>query len=103
MKKSALLLFVILIVMIIASCDAMHDAVAPNYDIVFHSNPPDGSKEKNIKVNIKDGKRLPDAKKDMGWSYDNYEFDGWKTKKGDERTRALDNTALYAQWKAVSN
>ena len=103
MRKSTLLLFVILIAVIMISCDAAHDAVAPNYVITFHKNPPDGSKDKTIKVEIKDGKRLPDAKKDMGWSFDNYEFDCWKTKKGDKRERALDKSPLYAQWKAVNN
>lgn len=103
MKKNVLLLFVILIAFIAVSCDAMRDAVAPNYDITFHRNPPDGSKDKTVIVTIKDGKRLPDAKKDFGWSYDNYQFDGWKTKKGDKRERALDKSPLYAQWKAVNN
>ena len=100
MKKRAFLLLLIMIAMIISSCDGLRDAVADSYDITFHSNPPDGSKEKTITVKMKEGKDLPDPKKDMGWSFDNYSFDGWKTKNGKAREKALDRSPLYAQWKA---
>ena len=100
MKKRAFLLLLILIAMIISSCNGVRDAVADSYDITFHSNPPDGSKEKQITVRMKEGKDLPDAKKDMGWSFDNYTFDGWKTRRRQERKKAIDSTPLYAQWKA---
>ena len=103
MKKSIIVLFIILVVMVISSCDGMRDAIAPDYDITFHNNPPDGSKDKTKTVNIKEGKKLPDAKKDLGWSFDNYEFDGWATRKGNIREKAVDDSALYAQWKPVNS
>ena len=81
----------------------MHDAIAPSYEITFHSNPPDGSKNKTVTVKIKDGKELPDAEKDMKWSFDNYKFDGWKNKKGTvykKALKSLNRGVLYAQWKA---
>ena len=87
--------------MVISSCDGMRVAVAPDYDITFHANPPDGSKDNTQTVRFKEGKKLPDAEKDFKWSYDNYKFDGWATKKGNKREKALDRSALYAQWKAA--
>ena len=101
MRKSAIILFIILVVMVISSCDGMRDAVADSYVITFHRNPPDGSKDKTQKVEIKEGKKLPDAEKDFKWSYDSYKFDGWATRKGNKREKALDRTDLYAQWKAA--
>ena len=77
----------------------MKDSIAPDYEITFHKNPPDGSKDKRVIVKIKEGKKLPDAEKHMEWKFDNYKFDGWATKKGKKREKALDNSPLYAQWK----
>ena len=102
MKKSIVILLIILIAMAISSCDGMKDAIAPDYEITFYKNPPDGSKNKMVKVKIKEGKKLPNAEKDMKWTFDNYKFDGWETKKGKKREKALDNSPLYAQWKPAN-
>ena len=102
MKKSIVILLIILITMVISSCDDMKDSIAPDYEITFHKNPPDGSKDKRVIVKIKEGKKLPDAEKHMEWKFDNYKFDGWATKKGKKREKALDNSPLYAQWKPAN-
>ena len=103
MKKNVILLFIVLIAVVISSCDGFRDAVSPTYDIIFHKNPPDGSKNKVEKLRIKHGKRLPDAEKDIKWTIDNYKFDGWATRDGKKYERAYNDIILYAQWKPVNN
>lgn len=105
MKKSVFFLLIILIAISISSCDGMKDAVAPDLEIRLHKNPPDGSKDKVVTIKIKEGHKLPDAKwvsKEVKWSFDNYKFDGWATSNGEKREKAVNNSALFAQWKPAN-